>query len=244
MERGTVPSRGNSKADSSHDPSILETTSGRRSYDASRRQAEAVERRRRVIDAAHELFLDEGYGATSINEIARAADVSPQMIYASFGSKAGILAKLTDVVVAGDDAALLGDDGPLLRDRLNDADLFSDDLRVRFRAIGRHAAATHGRAGPVLQLIDSVAGSDAAVADLRAGLLAGHREDVGLAVAALPWDKIRPGLDRATATDLMYFVLGWRSFVALVLELGWTPDRYAAEIADTMAHLLLPDEPT
>ena len=244
MERRTVPSRGNSQADSNDESSGPATTPGRRSYDASRRQAEAVERRRRVIDAAHELFLHEGYGATSINEIARAADVSPQMIYASFGSKAGILAKLADVVVAGDDAALHGDDGPLVRDRLTDADLFADDLRLRFRAIGRYAAVSHGRAGPVLQLIDSVAGSDAAVAELRAGLLAGHREDVGLAVAALPWDKIRPGLDRATASDLMYFVLGWRSYVALVLELGWTPERYAAEIADTMTHLLLPDEPT
>ena len=46
----------------------------------------------------------------------------------------------------------------------------------------------------MLQLIDSVAGSDAAVAELQAGLLAGHREDIGLAVAALPWDQIRPGL--------------------------------------------------
>ena len=43
------------------------------------------------------------------------------MIYASFGSKAGILAKLTDVVVAGDDAALHGDDGPLLRERITDS---------------------------------------------------------------------------------------------------------------------------
>jgi AcrR family transcriptional regulator len=231
-----MPSRGNSEAEVVPAP-------GRRSYDASRRQAEAVERRRRVIDAAHELFLSDGYGATSINEIARAADVSAQMIYASFGSKAGILAKLVDVVVAGDDAALHGDDGPLLRDRLTDEELFADDLRVRFRAIGRHAAGTHGRAGPVLQLIDSVAGSDAAVAELRAGLLAGHREDTGLAVAALPWDRLRPGLDRVTVSDLMYFVLGWHSYIALVLERGWTPEQYAERIADTMTHLLLPDDP-
>jgi len=231
-----MPSRGNSVDDAVPAP-------GRRSYDASRRQAEAVERRRRVIDAAHELFLSDGYGATSINEIARAADVSAQMIYASFGSKAGILAKLVDVVVAGDDAALHGDDGPLLRDRLTDEELFADDLRVRFRAIGRHAAGAHGRAGPVLQLIDSVAGSDAAVAELRAGLLAGHREDTGLAVAALPWDRLRPGLDRATVSDLMYFVLGWHSYIALVLERGWTPEQYAERIADTMTHLLLPDPP-
>jgi len=243
MERGTVPSRGNSSDDPTSRSTDLPTASGRRTYDASRRQAEAVERRRRVIDAAHDLFLTDGYGATSINEIARAADVSPQMIYASFGSKAGILAKLTDVVVAGDDAALHGDDGPLLRERLTDQDLFADDLRVRFGAVGRHAAVSHGRAGPVLQLIDSVAGSDAAVAELRAGLLAGHREDIGMFVAALPWDRIRPGLDRATATDLMYFVLGWRSYIALVLETGWTPEQYAERITDTMIHLLLPDEP-
>jgi AcrR family transcriptional regulator len=89
MERDPMASRGNLSDDRL-------TARGRRSYDASRRQADAVERRRRVVDAAHDLFLTEGYGATSINEIARAADVSPQMIYASFGSKAGILAKLAD----------------------------------------------------------------------------------------------------------------------------------------------------
>src|SRR5215203_4955815 len=98
MESSDAPSRGNSSS-----------PPARRSYDASRRQSEAVERRRRVIDAAHDLFLTTGYGATSITDIARTADVSPQMIYASFGSKAGILAKLADVVVAGDDAALRGD---------------------------------------------------------------------------------------------------------------------------------------
>ena len=238
MERGKVTSRGNSDDGSS-------TAPARRTYDASRRQAEAVERRRRVIDAAHDLFLTVGYGATSINEIARAADVSPQMIYASFGSKAGILAKLADVVVAGDDAALHGDDGPLLRDRLRDVEeLRSKDLRVRFRAIGRFAAVSHGRAAPVLQLIDSVAGSDAAVGELQAGLLAGHREDTGRAVTALPWDQIRPGLDRATAADLMYLVLGWRGYITLVFEAGWTPEQYADRIADTMTRLLLPDAPS
>ena len=62
-------------------------------------------------------------------------------------------------------------------------------------------------------------------------------------VAALPWDRIRPGFDRATVVDLMCFVLGWRSYIALVLESGWTPERYAERIADTMTHLLLPDDP-
>jgi AcrR family transcriptional regulator len=236
MESGNVPSRGNRK-----DPSDAPV---RRTYDASRRQSEAVERRRRVVDAAHDLFLTGGYGATSITDIARTADVSPQMIYASFGSKAGILSKLADVVVAGDDAALHGDDGPLLRDRLtNVEELNAADLRIRLRAIGRYAAVGHGRAAPVLRLIDSVAGSDAAVADLRDDLLAGQRTDIGLAVAAMPWDQIRPGLERATVVDLFQLVVGWRGYIALVLEAGWTPEQYADRIAEALEHLLLPDTP-
>ncbi len=196
----------------------------RRTYDASRRQADAVERRRRVIDAAHELFLTVGYGDTSITEIARAADVSPQMIYASFGSKAGILAKLADVVVAGDDAALHGDDGPLLRERLTDVeDLESADLRVRFRAIGRYAAVVP-RPGRARAAADRQRRrSDAAVAELQRGLLAGQREDIGMAAAALPRDA-DPTRARTGHRDRpAVLVLGWRGYVTLVLEIRLEP---------------------
>ena len=235
MEKGKPASRGN-RVDDPASPST------RRSYDASRRQADAVERRRRVVDAAEDLFLTTGYGATSINEIARLAEVSPQMIYASFGSKAGILAKLADVAVAGDDAALHDTDGPLLRERHTGIeDLASNDLRVRFRAIGRYAALAHGRAAPVLQLIDSVAGTDEAVSELQAGLLAGLREDLTLSVARLPWNQMRPGLEPSTTVDLLALLLGWRGYVSLVLESGWTPEQYATSIADTLIHVLLPD---
>jgi AcrR family transcriptional regulator len=234
-----------SPAEPSRDISDASTTApARRSYDSSRRQAEAVERRRRVIDAAKELFLTVGYGASSITEIADAADVSPQMIYSSFGSKAGILAKLVDVVVAGDDAALRDEPGPLVRDRIADIEgLRAPDLRDRLRVIAQFASVSHGRSASVLQLIDSVAGSDGAVAALQAGLLAGIREDVELAVAAFPWDQVRPDLHRQVVSDLLYTLLGWRGFVSLVHESGWTPEQYEDRMAETLIHLLLPDRP-
>ena len=58
--------------ESSKDPS---SPSSPRRYDASRRRAQAEERQRRVLEVATELFLAQGYGATSIDEIARTADV-------------------------------------------------------------------------------------------------------------------------------------------------------------------------
>ena len=236
MEKPGLSSRGNRD-------DVPTTPPTRRTYDGSRRQADAVERRRRVVDAAEELFLTVGYGATSINEIARVADVSPQMIYSSFGSKAGILAKLADVVVAGDDAALQDTEGPLVRDRHSGIEeLASADLRVRFRAIGRYAAIAHRRSAAVLQLIDSVSGTDDAVAELQAGLAAGLREDLAIAVRSMPWDQVRPGLRRSTVADLLFVILGWRGYAALVLESGWTDEQYVAGIADTLTHMLLPDE--
>ena len=75
---------------------------GKRAYDGSRRQADALERQRRIVAAATDLFIQQGFGATSINQIASAADVSAQTIYATYTSKAGVLAKAIDVAVAGD----------------------------------------------------------------------------------------------------------------------------------------------
>ena len=40
-----------------------------------------------MLDAAHELFLANGYAATSVKAIAAAADVSDQTVYTTFGDK-------------------------------------------------------------------------------------------------------------------------------------------------------------
>jgi AcrR family transcriptional regulator len=221
----------------------MASTTSSRSYDGSRRQAEALQRKRRVIDAAHRLFLEQGYGETSIAQIAAAADVSPQTVYASFTSKAGVLAKVADVVVAGDYAAVESEDGPLVRDRhaMNEA-LDAPDLRVRLPAIAHYARLGHARSAPVLHLVDTAAGSDPAIAALLANLLAGMHEDIQIAVAAMPLDQLRPGLDHQTATGLCYHLLGWRSYVALVMECGWTDDQYEQRLAEAIVHLLLPDD--
>lgn len=57
-----------------------------RKYDNSRRRADAEARQRRIVDAATDLFVEQGFSATSIDQIAAAADVSAPTIYATFGS--------------------------------------------------------------------------------------------------------------------------------------------------------------
>jgi AcrR family transcriptional regulator len=53
-------------------------------------------RRPQILDVAFELFVDRGYRATSMEEIARAAGVSKPVVYACFSSKAELFGELLD----------------------------------------------------------------------------------------------------------------------------------------------------
>jgi AcrR family transcriptional regulator len=75
----------------------------KRPYDASGRQAQARARRSRVVSAAAALFERDGYRATTVAAVAAEAEVSPEMVYKAFGSKAALAKAAFDVALAGDD---------------------------------------------------------------------------------------------------------------------------------------------
>src|SRR5258708_14270041 len=55
------------------------------------RQQQALATRRRIAAAARAVFADQGYGAASIESIARGAGVATRTVYAAFGTKKNIL---------------------------------------------------------------------------------------------------------------------------------------------------------
>ncbi len=59
--------------------------------------------RRRIITASAELFLDQGYGATTLDQVAARAGVAVQTVYFHFGNKATLLKEALDVAAVGDD---------------------------------------------------------------------------------------------------------------------------------------------
>lgn len=61
-----------------------------------RQERRKAETRRRIIRAADQLFREQGYGETSIEQIAGAADVAVRTIYLHFGSKAAIMLSYVD----------------------------------------------------------------------------------------------------------------------------------------------------
>lgn len=78
-------------------------------------RTDAVQRtRRRILEAAIEIFADEGFAGSSVDRIAARADVTRATVYHHFGSKLGLLealaadaadqAGLADVVELGESA--------------------------------------------------------------------------------------------------------------------------------------------
>jgi AcrR family transcriptional regulator len=70
---------------------------------AERREREREEVRRKILDAAHELFAREGYDRVTMRRIAEAIEYSPTTIYNHFEDKDDLVQSLCD----GDFARLL-----------------------------------------------------------------------------------------------------------------------------------------
>jgi AcrR family transcriptional regulator len=76
---------------------------GSRTKNRAARAERARATRRRIIAAATDLFIRDGYLQTTMADIARLADVAVQTLYLSFGSKVAVLTAALDMAIAGDD---------------------------------------------------------------------------------------------------------------------------------------------
>src|SRR6185503_16429608 len=93
-----------------------------RDYDGRSRQERARRQRETTLEVARQLFLDGGYGATTVESIATASGVSQATIYKTYGGKAGLLRELCSRALAGT--------GPTHAHERSDALRASDDVRA------------------------------------------------------------------------------------------------------------------
>src|SRR5436305_5538300 len=74
-----------------------------RPYASPLRAQQADATRRAVLTAASELFIAQGYGATTLDQIAARAGVSKPTVFSAVGNKQTVLSAVRDVAMAGDD---------------------------------------------------------------------------------------------------------------------------------------------
>lgn len=199
-------------------------STARRSYDNSRRQADAEARQRRIIEAATALFVEQGLAGTSIDQIAAAADVSPQTIYATYRSKAGVLSCALDVAVVGDfEAASLADRMPVL----------AEGHELDFATSARFVRELHERVAPLIRVM-----LQAGLDEVRIRVTREMRAHWALWVAPLE-PALRQGLTKAQAADVAVTVGSPYLYSTFTADVGWSPDQYETWLADALPRLLL-----
>ncbi len=206
----------------------------KRPYDATRRQ-ERAERQRaqtrdRVLRAAGELFLSQGYARTTMTEVARAASVSVQTVYMAAGAKVDLLRAVTAAAVTGGDP-----DEVVLEQPWVAAYAAAPDGLGQLRVLVRGLVDLAERAAPLWRSMDEAAADDPGlVADLReheAGRLRDQRALLGLLSGlVMPVDR---------AVDLLNAFASPHMWQLLVVERGWSRAEAEAMLLETLAlHLL------
>jgi AcrR family transcriptional regulator len=193
----------------------------RRSYDSSRRRAQAGENRAAIIRAARDLFIERGYGLTTVADIARAAGVSVETVYASVGNKADLLHKAWDITVGGDDQDIVFHERPEVL-----AIRAEPDLAQRLRLHAVFSTRTAQRIAPFQLMVQSAAGADSAAAAMLEEM--GRQRLVGIAVMAA--EAARTGqlaVPEEECRDIVWSMTDGTLWHRLVNERGWTNERFA-----------------
>jgi AcrR family transcriptional regulator len=193
----------------------------KRRYTSTRRDEQARETRLRIIRAARELFVTKGYGRTTLVEIAQAAAVAVETVYAAFGNKATLLRQTWYVDFRGDE-----EDVPLFERAEMQRILDEPDLATRIRRHAAFVTATNRRIGPLMAALEGAAASE----PVAAGMLAEfskRRLDAAAKYAKAAAATGRLAVSQAACRDVLFATMDGTLWRRLVVERGWSDERYA-----------------
>ena len=194
----------------------------KRRYNTTRRQEQARETRLRIIGAAHELFVAQGYGRTTIAEIAASAGVSVETVYASFRNKPTLLRQVWYVNFRGDEQDIRLLDRPEIR-----AVLAEPDLPTRFAKHAVVITAVFRRIAPLLAALQGAAATEPAAAAMLAEWDDG-RLDACTSYAEAAGATGQLAVSEDECRDVLAATMDGTLWQRLVAERGWPDERFAA----------------
>jgi AcrR family transcriptional regulator len=214
---------------------MVERVKPRRSYHSPRRQQQAAATRQTILAAAQRLFERHGYPATTMEQVAAEAGVALKTVYVAFSTKSGLLRALWDLRLKGDQDQSAVAERPWYREVLQEP----DPERQLLRNAG-NACVVKQRIAGVLKVLRSAAPVDPDAAALWRLIQSDFHDNQRAIVESLhARQALRPGLDVARATDILWTLNHPDVWLLLVGERGWTPAQWEQWFADTACAQLL-----
>lgn len=188
-----------------------------------------------MTETAARLFVERGYAATSMRDVAAAAAVHEKTLYLNFGTKAELLRAVADQTIAGDDKPLPVAERPWFKDILA-----TTDPR---RALGgwvEHQERSLRRLSDLIETVRAAGNSDPEIAavyrDKRDGLLVDAHH---IANALGARGHLRHTVSAAEAAEHINVITGPEVHRVLVIDRGWTRARYRAWAKENLENYLL-----
>lgn len=206
----------------------------KRAYSSTVRAEQAARTRQRIVDAAGELFVADGYPATTVRAIAERAGVAVDTVYSTFGSKVRVLTALIDrrLAPAGEQSVLDRPESLAVRDE--------PDTRRQIRLFAHDIAAISAHVRPVAEMLRVAAAVEPDAAPVLVEMEEQRRRNMARPVE---WFGARGPLrvEADRAADIVFAVTSPELARLLCDVRGWTQEEYADWLDDTLARALLPD---
>jgi len=193
--------------------------------------------RRKVVDAALELWSTRGFTTTTLQQVADAAGVHVQTIYLAFGTKAGLLAAVIELARAGGE----DENNPPTRFPWVQELLATKDPARKLRLYAGHVRRASPKGAPLVAVLRVAARDDPEIEAVRARYADELYEGMKDLVRGLQdLDALRADVDVDRAADTLFTLTGtFQSYELLVGERGWSPDEYERWLGDVLCDLLL-----
>ena len=205
-------------------------------YASQVRDEQARRTRRAIVTAAHDLFLAQGYAATTIDAIAEAAHVARRTVFNSVGGKAALLKLALDWAIAGDDEPVAMADRPAVK-----AILAEPDPRTALMLWVQAVTDVAARIAPLGEVLTAAADIDPAAAEL---LAEASRQRMAGAAAFMrhlaSLDGLAAGMTEQRAAELSWALTDGHLYRLLVAQRGWSTADFTRWLSDSLAAALLP----
>jgi len=212
-------------------PHHVKTT---RQYNAPRRAEQAARTRRAILDAARELFVSQGYSASTIAEIAARAEVAVDTIYATIGRKPALMRELVESAISGTDHPVPAEERDYVQRTIQ-----APTAREKFAAYADGLVAIHRRLAPIFLSLRDAAAHDPDCAALWKEISERRAANmVRFAGDLRATGEIRADLADDEVADVIWS-MNAAEYFDLLRRRGWTPERIGHWLADAWARLLL-----
>ena len=208
---------------------------GKRRYHSPRRAEQAAATRRDVLSAARELFITNGYSATTIADIAARARVSPDTIYATVGRKPALLRELVETAISGTGQAVPAEQRDYVT-RISAAGTATAKITIYAHAI----TAIQQRLAPVFLALRDAAATDPDCASLWRQIAERRATNMRAFAADLrSTGELRDDLTDGQVADIIWSMNAAEYWDLLVHERRWTPAQFQNWLTDAWTRLFL-----